>query len=223
MMPTKDVTILDVWNTDGMRATGTHDFEAKDVFVPEHRTNFNFVRNQHGLGAKLYSNPIYRVPTSPLLAWTVLVPTVGVAKAAVELYKQRLEGHTKRGTDAKQSDKQASQIRLAKADTMVAAAEMLCRSTMKENLKYADIQGDDTLLIRNTLRSQITYSSMLCREAVVMICEATGTSIHYLDNPLQRCLRDIMVMTSHIIFDNDVVFEQQGRGMMGLPPNSVLV
>jgi hypothetical protein len=40
---------------------------------------------------------------------------------------------------------------------------------------------------------------------------------------MQRYLRDIMVMTSHIIFDFDVTMEQHGRSMLGLDPTSVLI
>lgn len=223
MVPIGDVAVIDTWDTDGMRATGTHDFECKDVFVPEHRMNTERARDGNGRGSRLYDNPIYRVPLSPLLAFTVLISIVGVAKSAIELYRERLEQHTKRGTDARTADKQASQIRLAKADTMVTTAEMLMRSSMKENLKGTDLVGDAQIPFRSRLRAQMSYAATLCREAVVMVCEATGTSIHYLDNPMQRILRDIMVGTSHIVFDNDVVMEQHGRGMLGLPANSLIV
>lgn len=63
----------------------------------------------------------------------------------------------------------------------------------------------------------------LCRDAVLMVCEATGTSIHHLDHPLQRIPRDTMVATSRIVFDHAVVFEQHGRGMLGLPATSIIV
>lgn len=63
----------------------------------------------------------------------------------------------------------------------------------------------------------------LCRQAVLLVCEASGTSIHYLSHPMQRYLRDIMVMTSHIIFDIDVTLEQHGRSLLDLPPNSIIV
>jgi hypothetical protein len=69
---------------------------------------------------------------------------------------------------------------------------------------------------RNGLRAQITYGAKLCKDAVILCVESCGTSIHYLDQPLQRCLRDIMVMTSHIILDFDVTMEQHGRSMLGL-------
>jgi alkylation response protein AidB-like acyl-CoA dehydrogenase len=225
MVPAKDVTVLDTWFADGMRATGTNDWVVDDVFVPEHRASTGALsREGYGQGAMLYPhNPIYRVPLSPLLTFCTLMVVVGVAKSAVEIYHQRLAGHTKRGTDAKQSEKQASQIRLAKADTMIATADQLMRSAIKENLKGTDLRGDAQIPFRSRLRAQMCLSATLCREAVIMICESTGTSIHYLDNPLQRILRDTMVGTSHIVFDHDVTFEQHGRGMLGLPPNSVVV
>lgn len=223
MIPTSEVTIIDTWDTDGMRATGTHDFEARDVFVPEYRTDWNRQRNVHGLAAKLYENPVYRVPQSPLLAFTTLVPTVGAAQAAVEIYRDHLLMHKKRGTKIVQAESQVSQVRLATADTMVSTAELLLRHSINENVKYADMDGDQTLGVRNRLRAQMSYSAKLCRDAVSYICEANGTSIHYLSHPLQRILRDVFVMTSHVIFDQDVVFEQHGRSMLGLPPTSVLV
>jgi 3-hydroxy-9,10-secoandrosta-1,3,5(10)-triene-9,17-dione monooxygenase len=224
MIPTGKGRVIDTWNTDGMRGTGTHDFEVKDVFVPEHHTNrAPPSRDGKGLGSKLYDNPIFAVPLSPLLTFTTLMVVVGMAQSAVELYKERLESHTKRGTDARQADKQASQIRLAKADIMVATAEMLCREAMKENLVGTDLVGDAQVPFRCKVKAKMGMSAQLCKDAVLLICEATGTSIHYLDNPLQRIMRDMMVATSHIVFDYDVVFEQHGRAMLGLPPTSQFV
>lgn len=52
---------------------------------------------------------------------------------------------------------------------------------------------------------------------------ASGTSIHYLANPMQRHLRDIMVMTSHVIVDMDVTMEQHGRSLLGLDATSTLI
>jgi alkylation response protein AidB-like acyl-CoA dehydrogenase len=223
MIPADDVTVLDTWHADGMRATGTHDFEAVDVFVPDHRAELALKnRDGSGPGAERYPNPIYRVPLSPLLTFTVLMVVVGLARSAVEVHLERMESHTKRGVQTRQADSQASQIRLAKADTMVSTADMLCRQTMYENLRGTELRGDAQVPFRSRLRAQMAYAAELCRNAVLMVCEANGTSIHYLDHPLQRILRDTMVATSHIVFDHDVVFEQHGRGMLGLPPTSTI-
>lgn len=221
LAPARDLRIIDTWDTIGMRATGTHDVVCEDLFVPERY--LAPAPRRDGGGDDRFDHPIYKVPLSPLLAFTVAVPVLGVAKAAVEAYRQRLVGHTKRGTDARQADKQAAQIRLARADTKVATAEMLIRNAIKENLRCAEEGREGGIPFRNALRAQISYSAELCREAVLITVEASGTSIHYQSNPVQRYLRDIMVMTSHIIMDMDVTMEQHGRSLLGLDPTTSLV
>ena len=204
-----------------MCATGTHDFACEDVFVPERRVHHAAARAT--VRDERFEHAIYRVPLSPLLAFTTAVPTLGVARAAVAAYRDRLTKHTKRGTSDALMNQQVAQIRLARADTMVVTAELLIRNAIKENLRAADVEGMGTVEFRNKLRAQFSYAVELCRQAVLLVCEASGTSIHYLSHPMQRYLRDIMVMTSHIIFDIDVTLEQHGRSLLGLPPNSIIV
>ena len=221
LIPAREVRIVDTWDTDGMRATGSHDIICEDVFVPARRAMPPPRRDVAG-GEVRFEHPIYRVPLSPLLAFTTAVPTLGVARAAVAAYRERLAGHTKRGTNARQAEKQASQIRLARADSIVTAAELLIRNAIRRNLAIVGEPGGGEVGFRNALRAQISYAAQLCREAVLVCCEASGSSIHFLDNPMQRYLRDIMAMTSHIIFDIDVTMEQHGRSMLGLEPNSTI-
>lgn len=222
LIPASECEIIDTWKTDGMCATGTHDVVAKDVFVPEHRASFVQSRDGKGRGAELYENPIYRVPLSPLLAFTTAVPVVGAARGAVNLYKERLLNHTKRGTAVQERDRQSSQIRLARAETMVSVAEQTVRSAMNENLTGDRLSGDEQIAFRSRLRAQMTFAAQLSRSAVQTVCESTGTSIHYTTNPLQRFLRDMMVMTSHVIFDDDVTMEQHGRAMLGMPLTTII-
>jgi alkylation response protein AidB-like acyl-CoA dehydrogenase len=221
LIPARDVRIVDTWDADGMCATGSHDIVCEDVFVPARRAMPPPRRDVAG-DALRFEHPIYRVPLSPLLAFTTAVPTLGVARAAVDAYRERLMTHTKRGTEGAQREKQAAQIRLARADTMTAAAELLIRNAIKKNLEAVQT-GDGRVGFRNALRAQLSYAAQLSRDAVLVVTEASGSSIHFLDNPMQRYLRDIMVMTSHIIFDIDVTMEQHGRSMLGLDPTSVLV
>ena len=221
LIPASKVRIIDTWETVGMRATGTHDVVCEDLFVPDRHLMPALARD--GSSDQRFDHPIYRVPLSPLLAFTVAVPTLGVARAAVEAYRARLADHTKRGTETRQADKQAAQIRLARAQTKVATAELLIRNAIRENLRCAAEGGDGGIDFRNALRAQITFAGELCRDAVLTCCEASGTSIHFLANPMQRYLRDIMVMTSHVILDMDVTMEQHGRSLLGLEPTSTLV
>ena len=38
LLPTKELEILDTWHVVGLRGTGSTDFVARDIFVPEHRS-----------------------------------------------------------------------------------------------------------------------------------------------------------------------------------------
>ena len=122
----------------------------------------------------------------------------------------------------RQGDKQASQIRLARADTMIATAEILMRQTAEDARELIGMSEAEQSPHRSRLRARFSYVAQLCRQAVILVVEATGTSIHYLDHPLQRSFRDVMVATSHIIFDDDVCMEQHGRALLGLPANTTI-
>jgi len=56
----------------------------------------------------------------------------------------------------------------------------------------------------------------------MVLTEGAGTSVHALDQPFQRAMRDLIVISTHIVFDIDTAYEQHGRGMLGLPPNTPL-
>jgi 3-hydroxy-9,10-secoandrosta-1,3,5(10)-triene-9,17-dione monooxygenase len=54
--------------------------------------------------------------------------------------------------------------------------------------------------------------------------EASGASVHFLDNPLQRAKRDVDVVTGHIVFEHDTCLELSGVLAIGMkvPPTSMI-
>ena len=55
------------------------------------------------------------------------------------------------------------------------------------------------------------------RDVVREVVEASGAHAHFLDNPLQRALRDVHTLSCHTVFDLDVGGELYGRMLLGLP------
>ncbi len=223
-LPISDVSVVDVWHVDGMVGTGSNDIVIDDAFIPEHRV-LEMARMREGTapGAKLHENPIYRMPMLPFLALTAAIPAVGNARAAVALFRDRLRERVVFGTDLKQAEKPAAQMRLALADMKTRTAELLIRDAGRGAMALARREGVAPVEERISLRAQIAYAMELCRAAIRIVCEASGSGAHFLDNPLQRALRDINVMSSHVVYDLDGATELHGRAMIGLPPNSPLV
>jgi 3-hydroxy-9,10-secoandrosta-1,3,5(10)-triene-9,17-dione monooxygenase len=220
-IPAGEVDVLDTWHVDGMIGTGSNDILADDVFVPTHRTLVMAeMADGRAAGSRLYDNPIYRMPMLPFLAVTAAIPALGTARAAVAHFQERLHERQVFGQEKKQAEKPASQMRLARADLQVRSAELLIRDAARRNVELGSREAPARIEDRISLRAQVAYAMELCRQAIGTVCEASGAAAHFLDNPLQRALRDINVMSSHIVYDLDGATELHGRAMIGLPPNS---
>ena len=222
-MPAKDVEVLDTWEMAGMAGTGSNDIVATDLFVPEHRVvDMGLMGEGRGPGAGLYENPIYRMPMLPFLGITAAIPAVGLARGAVATFRARLDTRIVQGSMTPQGEKPAAQMRLAQAAMEARTAEILLRDAARQCMDLARRGGPFTGEERIHLRVQIAFVMAAARKAVRLVCEGAGSSAHARSHPLQRALRDINVMSSHIVYDMDLALELYGRSLVGLPPNTGL-
>jgi alkylation response protein AidB-like acyl-CoA dehydrogenase len=74
--PASQVRIIDAWDTTGMRATGSHDFEVREVFVPE-RHSFSVSD-----GPPSEEGALYRVPFEVLTELPVTAVGIGILRHA---------------------------------------------------------------------------------------------------------------------------------------------
>ncbi len=224
LFPAGDARVLDTWHVAGMVGTGSNDIAVDDLFVPDGRAiPLGSMLDGRGPGSRAYDNPIYSMPMMPFLAMTAAISAIGAARSALKAYRERLQTHARMGAASKQADKPASQIRLGKADVMIATAEQVIRQAGRDNVASGALEGPDQLAARLSNRARIAYGVALCREAVAHLAEAAGSSAQMLDQPFQRALRDLNVIATHVVFDVDTAYELQGRSLIGLPPNSTLV
>ncbi|WP_417595179.1 hypothetical protein [Parasphingorhabdus sp.] len=221
-LPADEVEVLDTWHVAGMLGTGSNDIRCKDVFVPEYRVmDMGEMRMGNAPGAKIHgNNPIYRMPMTPFLAITAAIAAVGVARSALDHFKERIGVRVMLGTTVKQSEKASAHMRLGEAAALTETAEMILRKVGHRNVALASQDGLVGAEDRIAMRAQVALAMDLCRKAVRLVAEGSGSSAHMTANPLQRALRDINVMASHIVYDFDGATELLGRSMIGLEPNT---
>jgi alkylation response protein AidB-like acyl-CoA dehydrogenase len=223
LFPVQDAKIIDTWYTDGLCGTGSHDILIEDLFVPAHRTVLiGPILDGTSGAAERFGSSLYGMPMVPFLGFAAAGPAIGGAKAAIAAITARLAVHTRVGDSVAQVQKPISQARLARADLLVRAAEMLIRQVGLEMPQYQSLAVEERLGARVRWRAQTAQSVHLCREAVQMAGASAGSSLHFLDNPLQRIMRDLTVQSTHYAFDQDSAEEQYGRALVGLTPNSPL-
>ena len=63
----------------------------------------------------------------------------------------------------------------------------------------------------------------LCRQATRLLAVGAGSSVHRLDQPFQRVVRDIGLACTHVGFDTDAADELHGRSLLGPPPNTMIL
>jgi alkylation response protein AidB-like acyl-CoA dehydrogenase len=214
-----DAQVLDTWHVQGLVATGSNDIVVNDLFVPEHMVvRTSDMQNGTTPGAKIHSNPIYRMPSTGFLALVTSAPGIGAARGAVEIFRERLKTRKVVGTQTILSEKPNMQIMLAKADIMVSTAELLLQTCAREVFELATRGETKNAAARMEIVARNCYAARVARDAVRLIIDNSGSSVHYLTDPLQRISRDVNVVCSHLIQDFESLAEQHGRSLLGLPP-----
>ena len=222
LFPSEEAEVPDVWHLDGMASTGSNDIVVKDLWIPDHRMAFyGDVMAAKGPGASAHpDSKLFHMPLIPLLCLGAALGALGAARSNLEMLRSRLQTHVTVGSGVTQAERPASQMRLARADLLVRTAENIMRIAAREAYGLSGVAEPQQELLR--LRLDIAHGVSLCHEAIGLVCESAGSSLHYLSNPMQRHKRDVDVMSTHIVFDMDVLTEDRGRSLLALPQKYAL-
>lgn len=205
----EDVEIIENWDVIGMRGTGSHDLLVKDVFVPDEWT---FVRG----GEPSIEEPIYQYPSIAYAAQVLAVVNLGVARAALNEIS-RIAGRSSFTGAPKMADRAYVRISVAKAEAKLRAARSFfyeaTESAWESILKGDGVSDDQTSMLRLAAAHATREGSEVVQSAYML----TGITAIYDGHPMQRYLRDAMVVTQHA-FLNESMYEGAGSVMMDIPP-----
>jgi alkylation response protein AidB-like acyl-CoA dehydrogenase len=225
LLPADDFTVVDVWHTDGMRATGSNDVVVTDAFVPGHRlVRVADIYGGTAPGAALHDSATYRWPLVPALALLAAMPALGSAERVAELYAERLAGRVLAYEGVMQKDKPIAQARLAEARVRLRALHGLLANTVGELETIVAVGDSVPRPVRGEARLAAAHIVAESRAVIGSLFEASGASVHFLDSPLQRFKRDVDVLAGHVVFDYDTSRELAGALALGLKiPRTAMV
>jgi 3-hydroxy-9,10-secoandrosta-1,3,5(10)-triene-9,17-dione monooxygenase len=217
LLPMSDVTVEDVWHTDGMRATGSNDAVITDAFVPEHRlVKVTDIYAGTAPGAGLHDAATYRWPMVPALALLASMPALGSAERVTEIYAQRLAERVLPYEGVMQKDKPIAQAHLAGAQVRLRALRGLLADTVGEIETIVGAGDAVEKPVRAQARLAAAHIVAESRAVIGELLGAGGASIHFLSSPLQRFKRDVDVLAGHVVFDYDTSRELAGALTLGL-------
>ncbi len=215
-MDAKDCQIIDTWHTIGMRATDSNDVEAREVFVPEHRT--------HSLAPGLQPNrycrgDLYQFPIIGVTVASVIAPVaLAVAANAVRELKQIAEKKVSFGSMVSMRERGSMQRKLGIAEALVKSSRAYLHETLRNGWDTMQTGGNLTLENKADLLLASVHTNQSCLKAVDLMYSAAGSSAIYSRSKLAHYFTDAQVIRQHG-FVNESRYETAAQVFLGLPPD----
>jgi 3-hydroxy-9,10-secoandrosta-1,3,5(10)-triene-9,17-dione monooxygenase len=218
LLPISDYTIIDVWDTVGLRGTGSNDIVVEDVFVPEHRTlSFIAVNKCKVPGQEANPGPLYRLPYGATFSFSITTPLIGMATGAYEAHVEYQRDRVRASySGQKAKEDPHSQVRVARAAAEIDAAWLALERDMTDLYALAQAGEKFPMELRLRARRDQVLGSERSIGAIDLLFENSGGRALKMGTPLQRFWRDAHSGRVHAINDIERGLTMYGRGEFGL-------
>ncbi|MBD0418642.1 flavin-dependent monooxygenase [Streptomyces sp. TRM S81-3] len=218
LVPRTDYRVDDVWDTVGLRGTGSNDIVIEDAFVPDHRAlSFGPVTELRTPGQELNPEPLYRLPYAAVFTTTISTPIVGIAEGAYTSYAEATKRRIRVSYGQKVAEDPFAQVRIARAASDIDAAWLQLRRNIEELYEHARRGEELPMELRARARRDQVIATERAVAAVDLLVEnAGGNTMRTGPNPVQRAWRDAHTGRGHAANDPERALLLFGRGALGL-------
>jgi indole-3-acetate monooxygenase len=205
LVPKSKVTIVDVWDTTGMRGTGSNDYLVENVFVP-------FEESPSMAEAPFSPGPLYRFPQMFLVSHAG-VP-LGIGRSALDFVTE-LSVRKEPSPGKLMRDDSQVQETMAWAEAHLGAARAYVYSVL-ENIWKTLTQGERPSPRQHAqYRMVLTYSHQAAKQVISTLYDLAATSSIFRNNRLDRDMRDILTACQHRMVHLKM-YRPAGRLLLGL-------
>ncbi|MFF4284421.1 3-hydroxy-9,10-secoandrosta-1,3,5(10)-triene-9,17-dione monooxygenase oxygenase subunit [Streptomyces sp. NPDC001633] len=218
LVPRSEYRIDDVWDTVGLRGTGSNDIVVEDVFVPDHRAlSFGPVTALEVPGHELNPEPLYRLPYAGVFTTTISTPIVGIAEGAYESYVEATQQRFRVSYGQKVAEDPFAQVRIARAASDIDAAWLQLTRNMGEMYALARSGAELPMELRIRARRDQVRATERAVAAVDLLMEnAGGSALRTGPNPVQRAWRDAHTGRGHAANDPERALVMYGQCALGI-------
>ena len=213
IVPRAQVTFTDGWHVQGLKGTGSFDYNLQDVFVPVSHTYPLLTREP------LRGGPLYRFGVMPLTGCGHAAWALGVARSAIDDVRELAISKTRMGETSSIAHRLTFQRNLAHHEAIWRAAHRLVVDTFTGFEVEVAAGAPVTPQMRCDMRIAATYATEASREIVQWAHLAAGTTAIREGNRLERAFRDMYTGTQHA-FISENIYTEAGKLMLGLVEDS---
>ncbi len=219
LLPAPDYTIEDVWDTVGLRGTGSNDIVVHDAFVPAHRSlSFVDVAKLAVPGQELNHGPLYRLPYGSVFPYSITTPIIGMATGAYQAHVAYTRERVRVAyIGQKAAQDPFAQVRVAEAAAEIDDAWGALERNMTDLMGCARAGQPIPTDLRLRVRRDQVRGTGLAIKAVDKLFENSGGRALKTGTPMQRFWRDVHAGRVHAINDPERALSMFGGGEFGLP------
>ncbi len=209
LVPKSKVTIVDVWQTTGMRGTGSNDYLVDNVFVPSEES-------PSMAEPPFCPGPLYRFPQMFLVSHAG-VP-LGLARSALDFVQELSARKQISPGGTLMRDDTNVQETIAWAEAHLAAARCFVYGVLEDLWRSLNKGARPTTRQHANYRLMITYSHQAAKQIISTLYDLASTSSIFRANRLERDMRDILTACQHRVV-HPKMYRPAGRLLLGLSPD----
>jgi 3-hydroxy-9,10-secoandrosta-1,3,5(10)-triene-9,17-dione monooxygenase len=216
--------VLKVWDTVGLRGTGSQDVEVTEAFVPEYRTHkASDGADGTSPGLAVNTGPLYRLPFGQIFVRAVSTSAIGALQGALDAYTsvaaKRVSTNTGKATKLDPAALNAA------ARTQAAIDEMKTLLYRNFDVMMEKLRAGEEIALADRIRFRYESSQVArrCADLCDDLMPLLGGRAIYLDSPLIRYWLDINAARAHVANDPGVIGPALGMLQMGEQPQEFFV
>ncbi|PRX51205.1 3-hydroxy-9,10-secoandrosta-1,3,5(10)-triene-9,17-dione monooxygenase [Prauserella shujinwangii] len=225
LLPLADYTIEDVWDTVGLRGTGSNDIVVDDVFVPAHRAlSFQATSKCRTPGQEVNPGPLYKLPYGSVHPSTITAPIIGMAQGAYDAHVEYQKSRVRAAYMGEQSKEDPfAKVRIAEAASEIDAAWLQLTHNIDELYQLACAGEKLPFATRLRVRRDQVRGTERAIAAIDRLFENSGGRALQVGTPIQRFWRDAHAGRVHAANDPERAYTMFGTGAFGLPVENAMV
>jgi len=214
LVPSTAWEIEDDWHTFGLAGTGSKSLNVKETFVPYHHTHSLIKYELDDRGSN------YLFPFNQIFFGSVSALICGMAQGGIDEYIRQMQVRTNTTDGSSAALSPYVKDRLGNAVVRVRSARARLLQMMAETTELVERRELVPTFDRVHHMLDIARVGRDCEEAVMLLFKATSARGIYLNNPLQRIMRDVIAASNHITQNSDDTAGMLGAYLLGqsLPP-----
>jgi len=215
LFPASDATLIDTWQTIGLRGTASDSYSVDDVFVSE---AFSSTREDPTLRRE--RGPLYAFTMQGLYATGVAGVALGIARAMLSEYIALACRKAPRNL-SRLADNAVVQADVARAEARLGSARAYLVETLTAIYAHAGDLAPIEVADRARVRLACTNAIHGATEVVDFAYKGAGVDAIFPGTPFERRFRDMHTLSQQIQA-RTAHFEAVGQILLGVPPEDFL-